>query len=167
MGKQTGALSTIRMRQSAAPCTFLPLLLVFLFGCRTSGTSTPRYTVTATPVDVVSGGFGLCIAVDPADTQGVWWWQPGPSGCASRITGPTVFAGDRASVRASRNSGSIEVNFSYNSCRGLGMSRSCCRTQRCASRHRACGSQLSAELLSRFRRRTAARPGFDKAHAFA
>jgi hypothetical protein len=111
MGKQTGALSTIRMRQSAAPCTFLPLLLVFLFGCRTSGTSTPRYTVTATPVDVVSGGFGLCIAVDPADTQGVWWWQPGPSGCASRITGPTVFAGDRASVRASRDSGSIEVNF--------------------------------------------------------
>jgi len=111
MGKQTRAPSTIRMRESAAPCILLPLLVLFLFDCATSAPSTPRYTVTATPVDVVTGGFGLCIAVDPADAQGVWWWQPGPSGCASRTTGPTVFAADRASVRASADSGSIEVNF--------------------------------------------------------
>jgi hypothetical protein len=111
MGKQTGARSTIGMRESAASCTLLPLLVLFLFGCRTSAPSTLRYAVTATPVDVVSGGFGVCIAVDPADAQGVWWWQPGPSGCASRTTGPTVFAAERASVRASMDSGPIEVNF--------------------------------------------------------
>src|SRR3954447_8115241 len=111
MGKQTGARSTIGMRESAASCTLLPLLVLFLFDCATSAPSTLRYAVTATPVDVVSGGFGVCIAVDPADAQGVWWWQPGPSGCASRTTGPTVFAAERASVRASMDSGPIEVNF--------------------------------------------------------
>ena len=74
------------MRESPARFIFPLLLLVFLFGCRTSTPSVPRYIVTVTPVDVVGGGFGLCIAVDPADAQGIWWWQPGPSGCASRIT---------------------------------------------------------------------------------
>src|SRR4051812_33184495 len=111
MGNQTGARSTIRMRESTARCILFPLLVLFLFGCRTSAPSKPRYTVTATPVDVVSGGFDLCVAVDAADAHGVWWWQPGPSGCATRITGPTVFAAERASVRASSDSRSIEVNF--------------------------------------------------------
>src|SRR3954468_9058114 len=108
MGTQTRAPSTIRMRESAAPCILLPLLVLFLFDCATSAPSTPRYTVTATPVDVVSGGFGLLNAVDPADAEGFGWCQPGPSGCASRTTGPTVFAADRTSVVASADSGSIE-----------------------------------------------------------
>ena len=98
------------MRKSAG--RFIPLLLVvFVFGCRTSAPSLPRYIVTATPVDAVGGGWGLCIAVDPADAQGIWWWQPGPSGCATRITDPPVFRADRARVTRSKNSSSISASF--------------------------------------------------------
>lgn len=99
------------MRESAARFIFPLLLVEFLFGCRTSTPSVPRYIVTATPVDAVGGGWGLCIAIDPADAQGVWWWQPGPSGCATRITGPTVFRADRARVRVATNSSSISASF--------------------------------------------------------
>jgi hypothetical protein len=99
------------MRESSARFTLPLLLVVFLFGCRTSAPSVPRYIVTVTPVDALGGGWGLCIAVDPTDTQGVWWWQPGPSGCASRITGPTVFRADRAHVRVSAISSSISASF--------------------------------------------------------
>ena len=98
------------MRDSAG--RFIPLLLlVFVSGCRTSAPSLPRYIVTATPVDAVGGGWGLCIAVDPADAQGIWWWQPGPSGCATRITDPTVFRADRAHVSRSTNSSAISASF--------------------------------------------------------
>ena len=103
MARQTGALPTAGTRGQS-----LLLLLLILAGCRTSAPSTLRYAVTATPVDM---GFDLCIAVDPTDAHGVWWWQPGPSGCASRITGPTVFTAERASVRASRQPGSTDVSF--------------------------------------------------------
>jgi len=99
------------MRESAARFIFPVLLVVFLFGCRPSAPSVPRYIVTATPVDAVGGGWGVCIAVDPTDAQGVWWWQPGPSGCATRITGPKVFRADRAQVRISTNSSSISASF--------------------------------------------------------
>ena len=99
------------LRASALRLVFLPLLAAFLFGCRTSSPSVPRYIVTATPVDAVRGGFGLCIAVDPRDPQGVWWWQPGPSGCATRITDPAVFRADNARVRVSTNSSSISASF--------------------------------------------------------
>lgn len=87
------------------------LLVVSLVGCRTSAPSGPRYIVTATPVDAVNGGWGLCIGIDPTDAHGVWWWQPGPSGCATRITGPTVFRADRAEVKTSRGSNSISASF--------------------------------------------------------
>jgi hypothetical protein len=60
------------MRESAARLIFPVLLVVFLFGCRPSAPSVPRYIVTATPVDAVGGGWGVCIAVDPTDAQGVW-----------------------------------------------------------------------------------------------
>jgi len=88
---------------------FLPLLAAFLFGCKAASPS-PRYIVTATPVDVVGGGWALCIAVDAADAHGIWWWQPGPSGCATRITGPSVFRADRAEVKTT-NSNSISASF--------------------------------------------------------
>jgi len=100
----------LHMRESVARFIF-PLLLLFLFGCRTSAPSAPRYIVTATPVDAVGGGFEVCIAVDPTDAQGVWWWQPGPSGCATRITDPTVFRADRAQVTTSKDSSSISASF--------------------------------------------------------
>ena len=88
--------------------TFPVLVCLFVVACRTAAPAVPRYVVTATPLDV---GFELCIAADPTDAHGVWWWQPGPSGCASRITGPTVFRAERARVTASTDSTSIDVGF--------------------------------------------------------
>jgi hypothetical protein len=68
--------------------------------------------VTATPLNLVGLGHpGFCIAVDPADPQGVWWWEPGPSGCSSSINGPTVFHAERATVTAPANSRNIDVRF--------------------------------------------------------
>jgi hypothetical protein len=91
---------------------FLVALALWVNGCATAAPSTSRYVVTATPVDV----FGtdttkLCIAVDPADAHGVWWWEPGPSGCSTRTTGPTVFRGEDATVVASPGSGAVAVEF--------------------------------------------------------
>jgi hypothetical protein len=107
------------MRELTARFTFPLLLLVpFLVGCRGSAPSVPRYTVTTTPVDVVGAGFGLCIAVDRTDAQGVWWWQPGPSGCASRITGPAVFRAERAQVRTSTDSSFVYASFTLQLHRG-------------------------------------------------
>jgi len=88
----------------------LPLLLL-LWGCSTLAPALPRYIVTANPLDVVGTGLGLCIAVDPADTQGIWWWQPGPSGCASRITGPTVFRAERGLVTRFTGSAAVFASF--------------------------------------------------------
>ena len=68
----------------------------------------PRYQVTDTPLDVGTSRK-LCIAVDPADVNGVWWWEPGRLGCGSRSTGPTVFKGDEAHV--TQAGGAIEATF--------------------------------------------------------
>jgi len=98
------------MREPARRSTLPLLIALFLSGCDTSTHPAPRYIVTTTPVDVV-GGVLVCIAVDPADAHGVWWWQPGPSGCATRITDPTVFAAEHASVTPSRDGGLVEASF--------------------------------------------------------
>ena len=94
---------------------FTVLLLALSLGaCRTLAPAAPRYIVTLTPVSLGIGPGnhpGLCIAVDSADAQGVWWWQPGPSGCSSRITGPTVFRAHLATVATARGSGATEVGF--------------------------------------------------------
>ncbi len=68
----------------------------------------PNYLVTETPIDV-GVGLGLCVAISP-DHHGVWWWEAGASGCASRSTGPGVFPGDRATVSHSSD-GSITAAF--------------------------------------------------------
>lgn len=69
-----------------------------------------RYLVSATPIDLgVRGPAHFCVAVDPTDRQGVWWWEAGATGCDSRSTGPAVFHADGASV-ANTASG-IEVRF--------------------------------------------------------
>jgi hypothetical protein len=71
----------------------------------------PRYIVTTSPIDVVGVGHpGLCVAVDPTDPKGVWWWEPGRSGCSSRSTGPSAFRGDNGKVVAT-TSGAMNVNF--------------------------------------------------------
>lgn len=88
------------------------LLAASVIACRSSAPPVPRYIVTATPIDILGTGHpGFCVAVDPTDAQGVWWWEPGRSGCSSRSTGPTVFRADRATVAAAKPSGEIEVHF--------------------------------------------------------
>jgi hypothetical protein len=91
---------------------FLVALALWVNGCATGAPSTSRYVVTATPIDVFgTGNTKLCIAVDPSDAHGVWWWEPGPSGCSTRTTGPTVFQGDGATVVASHEAGAVAVEF--------------------------------------------------------
>jgi len=58
--------------------------------------TTVRYVVTASPINVGVVSGALCIAVDAHDQQGVWWWQPGKSGCSSRSTGPGVLHAEQA-----------------------------------------------------------------------
>jgi len=69
-----------------------------------------RYLATVRPIDV-GVGAGLCVAVDPTNSQGVWWWEPGSTGCTSRSTGPGVFLADSARVAAASPSGRWEVSF--------------------------------------------------------
>jgi hypothetical protein len=62
---------------------------VVLMACRSMPialTQTRHYIVSAEPIAVHSGPGGLCVAVDPADATGVWWWGPGRSGCSTRNT---------------------------------------------------------------------------------
>ena len=70
-----------------------------------------RYLVTSTPIDVGLVNTGLCVAVDPRDPQGVWWWEPGASGCTTRSTGPTVFHADQAAVSRSGPPDATAVAF--------------------------------------------------------
>lgn len=70
-----------------------------------------RYVVTASPIDVGVVTGDLCIAVDRLDQHGVWWWQPGRSGCSTRSTGPGVFHAEEATVLPATPSGAIEVGF--------------------------------------------------------
>ena len=94
-------------------CTFLLVLGLSPAACRTSPPSVPRYIVTATPLNLADPLHpGICLGLDPADAQGVWWWAPGPSGeCSKRTTGPTVFRAHVATVAASKVPGEIDVRF--------------------------------------------------------
>ena len=83
--------------------------LALLGACRS--VPTPRYIVSTTPMLFVDPRHpGLCVAVDPTDAKGVWWWEPGRSGCSSRSTGPSPFPAAAARVTRS-TSGTIEVSF--------------------------------------------------------
>jgi len=88
-------------------CGLLVATLVAFIGQSRSNVEL-RYVVTAAPLGV-GVPAKLCLAVDPADVQGVWWWEPGTNGCANRSTGPGVFKADSATV--SRNHGAIEAAF--------------------------------------------------------
>jgi hypothetical protein len=93
---------------------FITALFVLVLVARRSTRThdlAPRYFVTAAPLDVGVGRRGLCVAVDPTDPRGVWWWEPGRSGCSSRSTGPGVFQGDDASVATHRRSSWIDAHF--------------------------------------------------------
>jgi hypothetical protein len=91
-----------------------PLLLVTacLAACRSAAPPVPRYIVTAAPLPLLgpSPNPGFCVAVDPNDPSGAWWWEPGRSGCMSRSTGPTAFPALAAKVARS-SSGALDVSF--------------------------------------------------------
>ena len=87
------------------------IAVLSMAGCgRASAQVDGRYLVTSSAIDV-GVGPGLCLAVDPRDPHGAWWWQPGASGCTSRSTGPTVFHADRAVVSRSGQPEVTAVSF--------------------------------------------------------
>jgi len=67
--------------------------------------------VTVDPIDVGLEPSRLCVAVDPADSHGGWWWQPGQSGCASRSTGPGVFPAEQATSSRAGANGPVAIEF--------------------------------------------------------
>jgi hypothetical protein len=76
------------------------LIAAALIACRPASqpqSSEAPYLVTETALDVGTG-IRLCLAVDSRRQDGVWWWEPGRSGCASRSTGPGLFHPDDARV---------------------------------------------------------------------
>ena len=80
-------------------------LLTVLGACA----SQPRYIVTSTPLKLIDPAHpGLCIAIDPNDPKGVWWWDAGRSGCTDRSSG--TMAADRASV-ARATAGTVDASF--------------------------------------------------------
>ena len=92
------------------PPAVIVLLAVALAACRTAS-APPRFIVTAAPIDVGVVSTALCVAVDPAEPRGVWWWEPGLSGCTSRSTGPDLFRAQRAVVASRGESEALEVSF--------------------------------------------------------
>jgi hypothetical protein len=80
-------------------------LLTVLGACA----SQPRYIVTSTPLKLIDPAHpGLCIAIDPNDRKGVWWWDAGRSGCTDRSS--STMAADRASV-ARATAGTVDASF--------------------------------------------------------
>lgn len=94
-------------------CLVPPLVVGFMCGgCGRpvrDDAQAPRYVVTASPIDVRVGSE-LCVAVDPGDPTGVWWWQPGKD-CSSRSTGPMVFHAEEAAVVSSQGREMVDVRF--------------------------------------------------------
>lgn len=89
------------------------LALVLLAACHASPTESSAvdatFLWTAEPLEV-GLRTPLCVAVDPRVRDGIWWWQPGGSGCGSRSTGPGMFpAWDASVVRGA--DGTIDARF--------------------------------------------------------
>jgi hypothetical protein len=71
--------------------------------------SQPRYIVTTTPLKVIDPAHpGLCVAIDPTVSTGVWWWDAGRSGCTDRSS--STMAADRASVVRGA-AGTVDASF--------------------------------------------------------
>ena len=95
---------------NCASCLVLSGLV--LWGCQSPQEPLPRYIVTAAPFDVAGNGAGICIGIDPVDAAGVWWWQPGPSGCSTSILRPIpVMRAEGARVNAFDDAHAIDVAF--------------------------------------------------------
>jgi len=98
------------MRRNRCCVLVVGVTLILAAGACRSHAAAPRYVVTAEAIDV-GVGADLCVAVDPFDTQGVYWWEPRGRGCAKRSTGPGVFHADAARVAQRAPSGSIALAF--------------------------------------------------------
>ena len=95
---------------ACASCLVLSCFV--LCGCQAPKKPLPRYIVTAVPFDAAGNGTGICVAIDPVDAAGVWWWQPGPSGCSTSILGPIpVMRAEGARVNAFDDPSAIDVQF--------------------------------------------------------
>ena len=91
---------------------FVLLIVPAFIACRSVAPSQPpaeRYLVTAIPINV-GEGIKLCVAVDPDDQRGIWWWMPGETGCASRSSGPAPFHAESATVSQTAP-GSTSIGF--------------------------------------------------------
>jgi hypothetical protein len=84
----------------------LILLALGPVACRS--TSDLRYLVTDKPIDV-GNGIRLCVAVDPTDERGIWWWTPGESGCTTRSSPP--LHAQAAKVSHTTPSGPMNLSF--------------------------------------------------------
>jgi hypothetical protein len=73
-----------------------------------------RYVVTATPIDIGGGLPALCVAVDPEDPRGAWWWHPGRTGCDSRASSVMPAGGATVSVQGRV----VSVGFGIDTVRG-------------------------------------------------
>lgn len=98
------------MRFTSCACLlFLPAFAPV--ACRSAfRPSAARYVVTNSPIDV-GVGTDLCVAVDPINHEGIWWWEPGTPGCASRSTGPGVFHAENAAVSQLAQAGPVTLRF--------------------------------------------------------
>ena len=86
-------------------CRSVACLLTVLGACA----SQPRYIVTSTPLKVIDPAHpGLCIAIDPKDPKGIWWWDAGRSGCTDRSS--STMAAARASVTRG-TAGTVDASF--------------------------------------------------------
>ena len=89
---------------------FLSALL--LTACQPPGPPLPRYIISATPLDLTGEGLHVvCLGIDTADVNGVWWWQAGRSGC-STSSGVPVMRAEFARVNAFDDRQAIDVRFS-------------------------------------------------------
>ena len=80
-----------------------------LFTVLAACASPPRYIVTSIPLKVIDPAHpGLCIAIDPKDPKGIWWWDAGRSGCTDRSS--STMAAGRASVTPA-TTGAVHASF--------------------------------------------------------
>jgi hypothetical protein len=105
--------TNVAVRMHAVECLVAPLVVGLICGgcrrvVRNDDQAKPRYVVTASPIDVRVGS-GLCVAVDPSEAKGVWWWQPGKD-CSSRSTS-MVFDAEEAAVVPSESRETVAIRF--------------------------------------------------------
>ena len=97
----------------SSPVVLLLIVLTF-YACgeprRDVRDADSRYVVTSSPVDTGVGSGRFCFAVDPGDSKGLWWWEPGKD-CSTRSTGPGVFHAEEALVSPGARPESRDIRF--------------------------------------------------------